>query len=123
LRKFALVLLLVLLGCAKPPQLSTTLGVEKKADDLIVLKLKIVNLENRPTTPIAVELIGQARSAGHWEKPTSLLNPVAFVLNRKEQREITKFWRIHADTVRTTLVLKEQETGHLLKTEKAEKSF
>ena len=44
MRKFVLVLMLVLLGCAKPPQLSTTLGVEKKADDLIVLKLKIVKI-------------------------------------------------------------------------------
>lgn len=124
MRKFVLVaLLLALLGCSKPPQLSTALDVEKKADDLIVLKLKIVNLENRPTTPIAVELLGQARSQGHWDKPASLLNPAAFVLNRKEQREITKFWRIRADTVRTTLVLKEQETGRLIKTEKTEKNW
>jgi len=45
------------------------------------------------------------------------------VLNRKEEREITKLWRIQADGVRTTLVVKEQETGNLLRTEKAEKSF
>jgi hypothetical protein len=52
-----------------------------------------------------------------------LLHPAAFVLNRKEQREITKLWRIQAEAVRTTLVMKEQENGHLLKTEKAEKVF
>jgi hypothetical protein len=50
-----------------------------------------------------------------------VLHPAAFVLNRKEQREITKVWRIQADGVRTTLVVKEQETGHLIKSEKAEK--
>jgi hypothetical protein len=45
------------------------------------------------------------------------------VLNAKEQRDITKFWRIQADAVRATLIVKEQERGNLLKTEKAEKVF
>jgi hypothetical protein len=64
---------------------------------------------------------GQVRTGGHWDKPATLLHPAAFVLNRKEQRDITKVWRIQADGVRTTLVVKEQENGHLLKSEKAEK--
>jgi hypothetical protein len=123
LKTLPLILLLVLAGCARPPQLSTTLDMEKKADDLILVKLKVVNLENRPTTPIAVELTGQARTAGRWDRPTTLLNPAAFVLNRREQREITKLWRVQADAVRTTLVLKEQETGHVLKSEKSEKAW
>ena len=117
------VLLLVLAGCAHPPQLSTTVEIQKKADDLILVILKVTNTEDRATTPIALEITGQARTNGHWDRPTSLLHPAAFVLNRKEQREITKLWRIQADAVRTTLVIKEQENGHLLKSEKAEKIF
>jgi hypothetical protein len=117
------VLLLVLAGCAHPPQLTTTVEIQKKSDDLILVILKVTNTEDRATTPIALELTGQARSGGRWDRPASLLHPAAFVLNRKEQREITKLWRIQADAVRTTLVMKEQENGHLLKTEKVEKIF
>jgi len=117
------VLLLVVSGCAHPPQLTTTVEIQKKSNDLILVILKVTNTEDRATTPIALELTGQARSGGHWDRPASLLHPAAFVLNRKEQREITKLWRIQADAVRTTLVMKEQENGHLLKTEKAEKVF
>ena len=45
------------------------------------------------------------------------------MLNKKEQREITKLWRVPADAARTTLTVKEQESGQLLKTERAEKVF
>jgi hypothetical protein len=114
---------LVLVGCAQAPQLTTSLDVQKQSDGLIVVKLKVANLESRATVPINVELTGQAETNGHWDKPSSLLHPAAFVLNGKEQREITRFWRIPADAVRTTLIVKEQERGNLLKTEKAEKVF
>jgi len=119
----AIALLALLAGCAKPPQLDTALTIQKSPDGVILVKLKIANVENTPTTPIAVQVSGQSRSGGRWDKPTPLLTPAAFVLNRKEQREITKFWRIQADAVRATLVIKEQETGHLIKTEKTEKVF
>jgi hypothetical protein len=114
---------LALWGCAQPPQLATSLDVQKSSDGLVLVKLKVTNLEDRVTVPIALELTGQARTNGQWSKPETLLHPAAFVLNRKEQREITKLWRVQADAVRTTLVLKEQETGHILKSDKAEKGF
>jgi hypothetical protein len=123
LRKLSLILLLGLAGCAHPPQLSTSINVEKKSDGLILVTLKVANLENSVTTPIAIEVTGQARTGGHWNKPETLLHPAAFVLNRNEQREITKFWKMQADAVRTTVVLKEQENGHLIKSEKSEKVF
>jgi hypothetical protein len=123
LRKLPPILLLALAGCAHPPRLSTSLSIQKKSDELILVTLKVANLENSVTTPIAIEVTGQARTDGHWDKPLTLLHPAAFVLNRNEQREITKFWKIQADGVRTTLVIKEQENGHLLKTERAEKVF
>ena len=118
-----IILLVALYGCAHPPQISTSLQFQKSSDGLVIARLKVTNLEDRVTVPIALELTGESRSDGQWSKPESLLHPAAFVLNRKEQREITKLWRVPADAVRTTLVLKEQETGHLLKSEKAEKVF
>lgn len=117
------VLLLVFTGCAHPPRLATAIDIQKKSDGVILVILKVTNTEDRATTPIALELTGQARINGRWDRPTSLLHPAAFVLNRKEEREITKIWRIQAEGVRTTLVLKEQENGRLLKTEKVEKIF
>jgi len=119
---FAL-LVVVLAGCTHPPQLATTLDVQKQSDDLILVKLKVVNLDTRATVPLNVELTGQAEKNGRWDKSSSLLHPAAFVLNGKEEHAITKFWRVQADAVRTTLVVKEQERGNLLKTEKAEKVF
>jgi len=124
LKLFALmIVLLALWGCAQPPQVATSLDIQKSSDGLVLVKLKVTNLEDRVTVPIALELTGQARTNGQWSKPETLLHPAAFVLNRKEQREITKLWRVQADAVRTTLVLKEQETGHILKSDKSEKNF
>ena len=124
MKLFALmIVLLALSGCAQPPQVATSLDVQKSSDGLVLVKLKVTNLEDRVTVPIALELTGQARTNGQWSKPETLLHPAAFVLNRKEQREITKLWRVQTDAVRTTLVLKEQETGHILKSDKSEKNF
>jgi hypothetical protein len=118
-----MIVLLALGGCAHQPQLATSLDIQRSSDELVLVKLKVTNLEDRVTVPIALELTGQARANGQWSKPEALLHPAAFVLNRKEQREVTKLWRVQADAVRTTLIVKEQENGHLLRSEKAEKVF
>ena len=110
-------------GCAKPPNLDVSLSLDKQSADLIFVKVKVVNTEDRATVPIAIEVTGQTETNGHWEKAGTILHPAAFVLNRKEQREITKLWRVPADAARTTLTVKEQERGFLLKTERAEKVF
>ena len=116
-------MLLMIGGCAHPPQVITALDIQKSADGLVLVKLKVTNLEDRVTVPIALDLSGQARTNGQWSKPETLLHPAAFVLNRKEQREITKLWRVPAEGVRTTVTLKEQENGNILRNEKAEKIF
>ncbi|MGA2877717.1 MAG: hypothetical protein ABSG13_02075 [Bryobacteraceae bacterium] len=118
--------LLVVLGltsCAKAPKLEVSLSLDKQNTDLIFVKVKVVNTEDRATVPIALEVTGQTENNGHWDKASTILHPAAFVLNRKEQREITKLWRVPADAARTTLTVKEQERGLLLKTERAEKVF
>jgi hypothetical protein len=110
-------------GCAKPPKLDVSLKLEKQSSGVIFVRVKVTNTENRATVPIAVEVTGQAETNGHWDKPSSLLHPAAFVLNKNELREITKLWRVSADAARTTLTVKEQESGNVLKTERAEKVF
>ena len=87
------------------------------------MKLKVVNLEDRVTVPIALQLTGQSEQNGQWDKSVPLLEPAAFVLNRKEERTITKLWHVPAQAVRTTLVVREQESGNLLKSEKFEKTL
>jgi hypothetical protein len=110
-------------SCAHPPKLDINLKLDKQGADLIFVRVKVVNTEDRATVPIAIELTGQAETNGHWDKPSQLLRPAAFVLNKKEQREITKLWRVPANAARTTLTVKEQESGNLLKTERAEQVF
>jgi hypothetical protein len=114
---------LTLTGCAKPPKLEISLNLDKQSSGVIFVRVKVVNTEDRATVPVAIEVTGQAETNGHWDKSSSLLHPAAFVLNKKEQREITKLWRVPADAARTTLTVKEQESGHVLKTERAEKVF
>ncbi|HEX5229797.1 MAG TPA: hypothetical protein VFW44_18925 [Bryobacteraceae bacterium] len=118
-----LAVLAFLTACAKPPKLDVSLSLDQQKPDLIFVKVKVANTEDRATVPINIELTGQAQANGHWEKSDTLLHPAAFVLNKKEQREITKFWRVTADAARTTLTVKEQESGNLLKTDRAEKVF
>lgn len=118
-----LLVVLSLSSCSKPPKLDVSLTLDKQNAGLIFVKVKVVNTEDSATVPIAIELAGQAETNGHWDKSTTLLHPAAFVLNKKEQREITKLWRVSADAARTTLTVKEQESGNLLKTERAEKVF
>jgi alpha-L-arabinofuranosidase len=110
-------------GCAKPPQLDVSMSLDKPNAEVVFVKVKVVNLENSATVPIAIEVTGQSQANGHWDKATTLLHPAAFVLNKLEQREITKLWRVSADAARTTLTVKEQESGRLLKTERAEQVF
>jgi len=70
MRTFSLfILFLVLLGCARPPQLATSMDIRKQSDGLILVKLKIANTEDRVTVPIALDLTGQAQVNGKWDKP------------------------------------------------------
>src|ERR1700733_257575 len=118
-----LLVVLSLTGCAKAPKLDVSLSLDKQNADLIFVKVKVVNTEDRVTVPISLEVTGQTETNGHWDKASTILHPAAFVLNRKEQREITKLWRVPADAARTTVTVKEQERGLLLQTERAERVF
>ena len=115
--------ILVLLNdaCAKPPRVSATLDITRKSNDVVWIMLRIKNLEDRATTPIAPEVVTQTRSGTTWDKPVSQIHPAAFVLNKQEQRDIFKVLHTGADLVRATLTIKEQENGHLLINQRFEK--
>ena len=69
-----------LTGCAKAPELNVTLSLDKPNADVVFVKVKVVNTEDRATVPIAIEVTGQSQTNGHWDKASSLLHPAAFVV-------------------------------------------
>jgi hypothetical protein len=108
-------LLLVLSGCAKPPKISATLDITRRSNDIVLVMLRIKNLDDHATTPLAPEVMVQTRSGGSC-------HPVAFVLNRQEQRDIFKVLHTGADLVRATLTIKEQENGRVVVNQRIEKA-
>ena len=122
MRYCAALLLLMLAGCARPPKISATLDISRRSNDTVLLMLRIKNLEDRATTPIAPEVIIETRSGAAWDKPVPEIHPAAFVLNRQEQRDIFKVLHTGADMVRATLTIKEQENGHILLNKRSEKA-
>jgi hypothetical protein len=113
---------LVLAGCARPPKISATMDINRRAPDTVLISLRITNLEDRATTPIAPDVVVQTHSGGTWDKPASQIHPVAFVLNKHELRNIVKVVHTNADIVRAMLTIKEQENGHLLMNQRIEKA-
>ena len=107
-------------GCAHPPQVSSAITIRRKSVDTVAIVLKLKNLENQPTTPILVRVTAEQRTGQRWSAPQALMNPAAFVLNRKEEHTITTFLKTDAQSLRTMLTVKEAETGNLLKSERSE---
>ncbi len=106
-------MLLAIAACAKPPKLSATVDVSRRAPGSILLMLRVKNLGERATTPIAPVLVLQTRSGAAWSKPATEIAPAAFVLNRHEQRDIFKVLNTNATLVRATLTIREQENGRV----------
>src|SRR5207302_8819011 len=75
-------LLVVIGGCARPPKISATLDVTRRTNDIVLVMLRIKNLEDRATTPLDPEVIVQTRSGSSRDKPVSQIHPAAFVLNK-----------------------------------------
>jgi len=119
-KAFMVALMLVMAACARPPKVSTSIAVTRKSPDMVTVTLKVKNLENRPTTPIQIDLTAQMRNGNSWGMAESILHPAAFVLNRNEQHSITANLKTEADAIRSMLVVKEAETGNVLKTERVQ---
>ena len=113
MKKLPLVLLL-LSACAKPPRIGASLQIRKNSPDSGVLTLKVKNEENRPTTPILVE-VNLKPSDG--STPLRVIHPAAFVLNRREEREIVALFRSPASRFEPVLTIREAETGKALQPE------
>lgn len=114
--------LLAIAGCAHPPKISANLDVTRRSPDTVLVMLRVINLEDRASTPIAPVVTVQTHSATGWDKPTDAIHPAAFVLNKKEQRDIFKVLHTGADEVRATLTIRAQETGHVLMSRRVEKA-
>jgi hypothetical protein len=112
----------IAVGCYKPPNLSTTVEYKRRSQQM-VLTLKVKNLENRVSTPILLTLDVATRAGGAWSPPLPMIHPTAFVLNRREERDISVILPGGATAVRTMLTVKEGETGRLLKSERAQKDL
>jgi hypothetical protein len=118
--KLALIPLLVALaGCSRPPVLLSTVTVQPDGG-VAVIKVSVRNAGHAATTPIAVELIATLPAGASWGKPEPVIRPVPFVLNRREKRDLTARMKTDADHIRTRLILREAENGHVLKDETVE---
>ena len=117
---FIAVLAIAITSCASPPKVSTGFTVKRISPETVAVVLKVKNLENRPTTPIQIDMTAQMHAGDAWSKPESILHPAAFVLNRNEEHAIPANLKTGADAIRFTLVVKEAETGNVLKTERSQ---
>jgi hypothetical protein len=117
---FIAVLAIAITACATPPKVSTSFAVKRTSRETVAVTLKVKNLENRPTTPIQIDMTAQMHAGNAWSRPESILHPAAFVLNRNEEHKIPANLKTDADAIRFTLVVKEAETGHVLKTERSQ---
>ena len=115
-------MLLVLASCAHPARVSATLDISRRAPDTVLVALRITNLDDGVTTPLAPEVTIQSRTAGVWDKPTTQIQPVAFVLNKHELRNITKVVHTAADLIRARVTVREQESGRILIDQRLEKA-
>jgi hypothetical protein len=110
---------LALAGCARPPVLLSTVAVQREGG-AVTIKVSVRNAGHAATTPIAVELIATLPEGGGGGKPESVIRPAPFVLNRREKRDLTARVKTDADRIRTRLILREAENGHVLKDETVE---
>src|SRR5258708_7252868 len=114
-RLVAIALLLALAGCARPPVLLSTVAVERDAE-AAVIKVSVRKGGHAAPTPNAVEQIATLPGG----QPQSVIRPAPFVLTRREKRDLTARLKTDADFIRTRLILKESENGHVVKDETVE---
>ena len=109
--KKLLLLTLLLAGCAKAPRIGVSLQVRKTSPAGGVATLKVKNQENRPTTPIVVEV---TLKPSDGSPPLRVIHPSAFVLNREEERDIVAPFTSNAASFEPVLAMREAETGKVL---------
>ncbi len=115
--------LAALTACHKPSHVTSSIEFKRKPGDIVLVMLKIKNLDDRATTPIVPELTMQTQTDRKWDKPVSIIHPSGFVLARHEERDITAPVKTTATVARLMLTIKEVETGLILKTDRVEKTL
>lgn len=121
MKKLLAVAALVLAGCATPAKVATSLEFGSPAPGLTSISIRIVNQDDRATTPLVINLNIQQKQGDSWSKPESVLHPVGFVLKKAEQRILRASLKL-SGTVRATLTVKEQESGRTLLTQTYDKT-
>ncbi len=114
MRKFGVVLLLLLIGCATPSKISTSLTFGTLAPGLTTLTVHVKNLDVRATTPLQIEITVEKKEGSGWSKPESILHPTGFVLKSKEGQILRTTFKSEGKPVRATLTVKEQESGRVI---------
>lgn len=113
--KKLLSLMLLLAACATPPRIAANLQVRKTSATAGTVILKVKNQENRPTTPIVIDV---TLKPSDGSTPLHPIHPAAFVLNRHEEREIVAPFTSNAARFEPVLTMREAETGKTLTPEK-----
>ena len=92
-------------GCSNSaisPHLDAEIILKRTSPTTVLIRTRLKNLGERATVPIDVEVTASNQG--------SVIHPAAFVLNRKETRELDKSIESPAP-VHATLVVKEAERG------------
>jgi hypothetical protein len=104
----------LLVGCYHPAQVVIWLDCIRTTPDEAEVAVKVKNLENRATTPLAITLSIESWQDGAWGKPVLLLHPAPFVLNRHEEHVLTAPLKAPGAMIRGFVQITEQESGRLL---------
>ena len=109
MRKLLLFMLLAILlvSCATPPRIAVTTQVRKTSATEGRLTVNIRNMEDRASTPILLEVSLRSGSA----PPLRVIHPVAFVLNKREVREIIARFKSDSDNLEAVVELRAAQTG------------
>ena len=118
-----LVFVLAFTGCYRPAEVAINVDLSTRSPGLAVVTLKVKNQEPRPTTPLAIDVTVQAKQAGRWGKAESVLHPAAFVLNKQEEQILRATVKLQGEMVRTTVTVREQESGRVVKSQQIEKTL
>ena len=110
LKPVPLMFALLLTSCATPPRIAVTTQVRKTSPGAGRLTVTIKNVENRPSTPILLEVSLRGGSGA----PLRVIHPAPFVLNRQETREIIAPFVSDAENLEPVVVLRIAQTGALL---------
>ena len=67
---FIVMLATAITACSpRPPKVSTQITVKRTSPERVAVLLKVKNLENRPTTPIQIDVTAQMHAGDAWTKP------------------------------------------------------